>query len=159
MAEYRLTTVWRIDAPARRVYEAICEPLRWPSWWRGVKNVVELEPGDERGVGRLLRYTWKGLLPYELTFTIRVVRVKPLVALEGVATGELEGVGRWHFTEERSGTTVCYEWQVRTSKRWMNLLAPIASPLFRWNHDFIMREGGMGLARLLDARLLNMAEE
>ena len=159
MAEYRLITVWRIDAPVQRVYEAICRPARWPSWWWGVKHVVELEPGDEHGVGSVQRYTWKGLLPYALTFTIRVVRVKPVAALEGVASGELEGIGRWRFSQEGSTTSVCYEWQVRTTRRWMNLLAPIAGPLFKWNHNLIMREGGKGLARLLNARLISFAQE
>ena len=28
---------------------------------------------------------------------------------------------------------------------WMNLLAPIAKPFFRWNHDVIMRWGEGGL--------------
>ena len=155
MANYRLTTIWRIDAPVQQVYDAICRPSRWPSWWRGVKNVVELEPGDHRGVGRVLRYTWKGLLPYALTFTIQVVRVMPLVALEGVASGELEGMGRWLFSQEGSVTAVCYEWRVRTTRPWMNLIEPIAGPLFEWNHDLIMREGGKGLARLLNARLIS----
>lgn len=159
MAEYRLTTVWRIEAPVQRVYEAICRPARWPSWWWGVKDVVELEPGDDLGVGSLQRYTWKGLFPYALTFNIRVVRVKPLAALEGVANGDFEGTGRWHFSQEGSTTTVRYEWQVRTTKRWMNLLAPIASPLFKWNHNLIMREGGKGLARLLNARLVSFVRE
>jgi hypothetical protein len=36
----------------------------------------------------------------------------------------------------------------------MNLLAPIARPIFAWNHDYVMRNGAQGLARLLDARLL-----
>jgi hypothetical protein len=154
MADYRLTTIWRIDAPVQQVFDAICRPARWPSWWWGVRNVVEIAPGDQRGVGRVLRYTWKGLLPYALTFSIQVVRVTPLVALEGVASGELEGMGRWRFSQEASITAVSYEWQVRTTQRWMNLLAPVASPLFEWNHNLIMREGGKGLARLLDARLI-----
>ncbi|MGH8661360.1 MAG: SRPBCC family protein [Burkholderiales bacterium] len=159
MAEYRLTTHWRFDAPVERVYEAICQPARWPNWWWGAKNVVELRPGDERGVGRLLCCTWKGLLPYTLTFTVQVVRVLPLVALEGVASGELEGVGRWLFSQEGSITAVCYEWRVRTTRLWMNVLAPIASPLFEWNHNLIMHEGAKGLARLLDARLISLAQE
>ena len=31
----------------------------------------------------------------------------------------------------------------------MNLLAPAARPVFRWNHDQLMREGGQSLARRL----------
>ena len=37
---------------------------------------------------------------------------------------------------------------------WMNVLAPFAGAAFEWNHDRIMRAGGEGLAKLLDARLL-----
>lgn len=153
MTEYRLVSVWCIEAPVQRVYDAICRPLRWPDWWRSVEDVVEIESGNELGVGSLQRYTWRGRLPYTLTFTIRVVRVKPLVEVEGVASGELEGSGGWYFSAEGCATAVRYEWRVRTTKRWMNLLAPVAHPLFKWNHDAVMREGEKGLARLLNARL------
>jgi hypothetical protein len=36
----------------------------------------------------------------------------------------------------------------------MNLLAPIARPLFKWNHDVVMHWGGEGLARRLGVRLV-----
>jgi hypothetical protein len=36
----------------------------------------------------------------------------------------------------------------------MNLLAPLAKPAFKGNHDYVMRNGGRGLAELLGARLL-----
>ena len=31
----------------------------------------------------------------------------------------------------------------------MNVLSPAARPLFAWNHDVVMRQGGEGLAQLL----------
>jgi len=37
-------------------------------------------------------------------------------------------------------------------------LAPLARLAFRWNHDSIMREGGLALARLLEARLVDSSE-
>ena len=40
----------------------------------------------------------------------------------------------------------------------MNLLAPLARPLFRWNHDAIMREGGVALARRLNVRLVSIKQ-
>jgi len=49
---------------------------------------------------------------------------------------------------------VIYDWRVRTTKRWMNLASPIARPIFKWNHDRVMRWGGEGLARHLGCRLL-----
>lgn len=157
MAEYKLVTIWRVHAPLREVYGAIYHSWGWPSWWKCVAAVIALEPGDELGVGSLQRYTWKSRLPYRLTFDMRITRVEPLVALEGVASGELEGVGRWEFSEEGPVTTVCYKWFVRTNKRWMTWLSPIARPLFKWNHDMVMRDGALGLARMLNARLVTVA--
>jgi hypothetical protein len=66
----------------------------------------------------------------------------------------LEGTGRWRLFAQDGVTAVLYEWNVGTSKRWMNLIAPIARRAFEWNHDWVMRNGGEGLARLLGVRLL-----
>lgn len=157
MAEYRLVTIWRIHAPLREVYRAIYHSSGWPRWWKGVEAVVELEPGDELGVGSLQRFTWRSRLPYRLTFEMRITRVEPLVVLEGVAAGDLAGTGRWEFSEEGPVTTVCYKWFVCTNKCWMNWLAPVARPLFKWNHDMVMHDGALGLARLLNVQLVTVA--
>jgi hypothetical protein len=36
----------------------------------------------------------------------------------------------------------------------MNLVSPVAKPVFAVNHDWVMQNGGEGLARLLSARLV-----
>src|SRR6185312_11447110 len=87
MAEYRFSTIWRIEAPLASVWDAIYHADAWPQWWKSVQRTVELEPGDARGVGALHRYTWKGVLPYRLTFDMRVMRIEPLRLLEGRASG------------------------------------------------------------------------
>jgi hypothetical protein len=87
---------------------------------------------------------------------MRVTRVEPLAVLEGEACGDVEGTGRWHFSTHGEATVVCYEWRVRTKRGWMNLLAPLARPFFKWNHDYVMQRGGEALADLLDARLLGV---
>lgn len=51
-------------------------------------------------------------------------------------------------------TAVVYEWEVETTKRWMNVVGPLARPVFEYNHDVVMRWGGEGLARRLGVRLL-----
>lgn len=155
MTQYEFVTTWRLAAPIEQVWEAIVQVDRWPSWWKGVESVVELEPGDERGIGSLRRYTWKSKLPYTLTFDMRTTRIEPPLEIEGQAEGELEGAGHWQLSRDGQGTIVRYTWRVRTTQAWMNLLAPVARPLFEWNHDVVMRQGAEGLARLLDAQLIS----
>ncbi len=155
-SEYRLSTIWRLDAPLHAVWAAIHDSSHWPEWWNSVEEVAELEAGSTEGVGALQRYTWKGRLPYRVVFDMRITRIEPLVALEGEASGDLEGIGRWRFSTDRGVTVVHYEWRVQTRRGWMNLLAPLVRPLFRWNHDFVMREGGMSLARRLNAQLVSI---
>jgi hypothetical protein len=126
-----------------------------------VEQVAELDPGDEEGIGSVRRYTWKGRLPYRLTFDVRVTRMQLRTMVEGVATGDVEGIGRWHFDTEGDGaiTVARYEWQVRPTQFWMKALSPLASPVFRWNHDILMQQGGEGLARRLNARLVQIQHQ
>jgi hypothetical protein len=153
MADYRFVTTWCLEAPIDRVFDAIDDAARWPEWWRGVTRADMLETGDDQGVGRLWRFTWRSRLPYDLTFESRVTRREPPHLIEGAARGELNGTGRWRLFDGR-GTAVVYEWDVSTSRAWMNRLAPVARPLFTWNHDAVMRQGAEGLARLLGAPLV-----
>lgn len=150
---YHLFTEWQFDAPLDVVWDAIYHAEAWPDWWKSVESVITLSRGDADGVGAQQRYTWKGVLPYRLTFVTRVTRIEHLQLLEGRVEGDLEGQGRWRFLRGQGLTTVHYEWQVRTTKLWMTALAPLARPIFRWNHDAVMRAGGVGLARYLEARL------
>ncbi len=149
--QFHLTTLWRFDASLEAVWNAVLQAEAWPSWWTGVERVVTLEHGDASGLGARWHCTCKSALPFRLTFVTRVTRVEPLRLLEGRVDGELEGIGCCHFRRVDNLTALRYDWQVRTTRPWMNLLAPLAKPLFRWNHDAIMHGGGRGLARHLEA--------
>jgi uncharacterized protein YndB with AHSA1/START domain len=157
MSAYSFVTVWRLAAPIDRVWDAIRDSERWPTWWSYVVEVRRLTSGDEQGVGERFETRWRTRLPYTLAFTFETTRVERPHLLEGRASGELEGLGRWRLQEEGGITVVQYEWQVSTNKAWMNLLAPIARPAFSWNHDAIMNSGGEGLARYLGVQLVGMS--
>ena len=154
MAEYTFLTTWLLEADRERVWDAIYDSESWPEWWTGVLEAEKLEEGDEAGVGQYGRYVWKSRLPYKLEFHARTTRVQKPHLLEGTVEGELAGTGTWRLYEENGTTAVLYRWDVRTTKAWMNLLTPIARPIFAVNHDFVMRNGGEGLAKLLGARLI-----
>jgi uncharacterized protein YndB with AHSA1/START domain len=154
VAEYRFVTTWLLEAPREPIWDAIYESERWPEWWHGVLEADKLEEGDESGVGQYGRYVWKSKLPYRLEFFVRTTKVEKPHLLEGNAEGELAGVGRWRIFEHGAVTAVLYEWNVRTTRAWMNLLAPVARPIFAVNHDYVMRNGGHGIAKLLGVPLL-----
>ena len=150
VSDYEFVTVWDLDAPIERVWEEISHSERWNEWWKGVLRVVELKAGDEDGLGSIRRSTWKSALPYTLEFDSEITRIDHLRAIEARAFGELDGIGLWQFFDGGDGRTrVQYDWRVRTTKRWMNVLAPIARPFFRWNHNVIMGWGEDGLRRRL----------
>ncbi|WP_312346777.1 SRPBCC family protein [Leclercia sp.] len=153
MADYQFSTIWRVEASVQEVWEILCHPDLWPEWWESLEQIIELKKGDGRGIGALHRYTWKGALPYRITFDIHVLTIQPLCLLEGEASGEVEGRGVWSLTERGRETIVRYDWDIRTNARWMNMLAPLAGPVFRWNHDRVMRDGAKGLARRLGRRV------
>lgn len=158
MHEYRFLTVWKLAAPRAAVCQAIEDSLAWPAWWHSVKEVVQLTAGNADGIGSVRRYTWRGRLPYRLSFDVRVTRMQPQTMVEGIADGDVEGVGCWTFADEDGYTVVRYVWLVRPKTRWMRWLHPFAAPLFRWNHDNIMRQGGLQLARRLNATLVEIAQ-
>ncbi len=154
MAEYRLLTIWRIQAPLEEVYAAIHNSLRWPDWWPGVQKVEQAAAGDAAGINSVWRYSWQGQLPYRVVFEVCATRIEKLVAIEGTARGDLEGIGRWHFSRQGVVSVVRCEWHVRSTRWWMNLIAPVARSLFIRNHARIMEQGGEGLARLLRSPLV-----
>jgi uncharacterized protein YndB with AHSA1/START domain len=155
MVEYAFLTTWLLESPRQPVWEAIHDQASWPQWWRGVEEAEELRRGPDGGdVGTVARMVWKSLLPYRVSFEVTTTRVEPQHLLEGHAVGELEGVGRWRFYEQDGVTAVLYEWNVATTKPWMNRMAPLLRPAFEWNHDWVMARGGEGIAKLLGCRLL-----
>lgn len=154
MAEYHLQTTWRIEAPLEEVYAAIEDSLRWPDWWPSVRKVEQIADGDVRGIDNVRRYAWQGKLPYRVVFDVCATRIDALVAIEGVATGDLAGIGRWKFSAVGKASIVHYEWHVHSMKWWMNLVAPLARAIFIRNHAQIMEQGGKALAKRLKAPLL-----
>jgi uncharacterized protein YndB with AHSA1/START domain len=150
MSDYEFVSHWNIDAPVERVYAVIEDADSWPQWWSGVVSSVELTPGDADGIGSIRRTVWKSALPYKLEFDSEVVRVEENKLIEVRAFGQLDGRGLWQLEPDRDDKTrLRYDWTVKTTKAWMNILAPVARPLFQWNHDVIMRWGEEGLSRYL----------
>jgi len=157
MTQFSLLSCWHLDAPVERVWDALIAVDDWPRWWRYVQAVVTLAEGDRQGLGSLRRYTWSSRLPYRLSFDMRTTALKRPERMEGVAAGDLKGTGRWALRALGNASCVRYEWTVSVEKRWMTLLSPLLAPLYEWNHNQVMNEGGRCIPRHLGVALLTPA--
>jgi uncharacterized protein YndB with AHSA1/START domain len=153
MADYRFVTTMEIAVPREQVWAEVSHPERWKTWWPGLNDVKQLEPGDDEGRGMLLEFVFKGFLPYTLSFHGRITRIESPHRMDIDAVGELEGNAVYELEDLGETTRMRLTWTVKTTKTWMNVLAPAARPFFAWNHDILMRAGARGLARKLGSEV------
>jgi uncharacterized protein YndB with AHSA1/START domain len=157
LADYRFLTTWIVDAPIEPVWDVIYAIERWPEWWRGVQNVAELFHGEGDGEGTVYRHVWRSKIPYAVRFDVTVVEVRKPNLIVASAEGGLAGTGTFRLFESPLGTAATYDWRVRTTKQWMNAVAPLGRRLFAWNHHAVMKQGGRGLAHVLGVPLITQA--
>jgi uncharacterized protein YndB with AHSA1/START domain len=146
---YEYVSNWCLDAPLADVWGALTDVDGWPQWWPHVRAVQTLHRGDADGLGSLRRIRWSSRLPYGFTLRVATTQVEPQGRLVGQATGDMAGTGVWELWREGAVTRVRYTWELALHTRWMRLAAPWMAPVFRWNHEGVMRSGAQGLARYL----------
>lgn len=147
---YEYLSHWRLAAPPEAVWQALTEVGDWPRWWPYVRRVELLRHGrDADGVGALRRIAWASRLPYGFTLDVECVEAEHGRRLRGLSRGHLEGEGLWELQPDGDGTSVRYTWRLHLNTAWMRRLAPVMAPVFRWNHEGVMRAGAEGLARWL----------
>jgi hypothetical protein len=145
MARYSFVTTWRVTAPIGKVWDALqCISV----WWPGMATPRHLNPGQD-GVGARYERVTRGKLPYNLRYVITVTRYEPPHVCTYDSEGDLVGKGSYVLTTAGDATEVVFTWDVTTTGRAMNLLAPLLKPLFAWNHNWVMTEGLKGLERYL----------
>ncbi|WP_276134943.1 SRPBCC family protein [Polluticoccus soli] len=153
---YLFTTTWKIQAPLQDVWDAIYYSEQWPQWWKNFTSVIEIEKGDENSIGSIRTYKLKSPAIYTLRFDLLLTKRSDHSYLEGNATGQLEGIGSWKFNERDGVTEVTCVWNVATNIKWMNWLAFLLKPAFRYNHGVVMKNGARALSAKLHAPLLEV---
>lgn len=146
---FDLVSHWRLHAPIDRVWDALVDIESWPLWWPYVRSVRLLRPARADGLGCQQRIEWATRLPYGLVIDVETIDLQKPELLRGRSTGQLQGQGIWLLRFEDGTTDVTYVYRVEPTTPWMRWLAPVLSPLFRWNHQGVMRAGRDGLAQYL----------
>lgn len=154
MTPYHFVTELHVTASAEAVYRAIADP-RWVGDWDDATHVDRCRPGDDTGLGACFDATVRAPLGYRLSARVETVEAEPWSRLRMRATGSVEGTGRWDLAEGEQGTEVRFEWAVNTTERWMDLLAPVARPVFERSHSVVMRNAAGTAAAHLGAELLH----
>lgn len=149
VVDYRFETTWRLPVSQEDAWALLVDGEGWPRWWPSVRQVERLSGGSPDGLGRRFRFHFSTRLPYTLTFEAELVEVVEPTRLVAVATGELAGTWTCDLAQAGDNVLVRHIWAVSTTRRWMNALAPLARPVFSWNHASLMRDGGHGFARHL----------
>ncbi len=139
--DYHFITHWRVEGTLEEVSKIIGDAAGLTRWWPSVYlDVQVLEPGDERGLGKVVSLYTKGWLPYTLRWDFRVTDVRrDGFALE--AWGDFEGHGIWTFEQDGSWVNVTYDWKIRAEKPLLRYFSFLIKPIFSANHHWAMAKG------------------
>jgi len=156
--DYHFITRWRVKSTVKEIAEIIGDATDLVRWWPSVYLEVQvLEPGDERGVGKVVVLYTKGWLPYTLRWEFRVTEVREAgFTLE--AWGDFEGRGIWTFEQDGPWVNVIYDWKIIAEKPLLRYFSVIMKPIFSANHHWAMAKGEESL-RLEIARRHAMTQE
>ena len=162
-SEYRFLDKWFIPYPIDVVFEELLHGEDYPKWWgEAWKHVTPIGASPAATVGAKTEVIAGGFLPYTIKLELEVARIERPHLLHVLSRGDLEGTGTWRLHEFEGGTAVSYDWRVRAGKPLIRRFSPIVKPLFRANHNWVMRRGEVALRRWLaqpgrEARIIPQA--
>lgn len=150
MSHYQFIDHWYINAPIEQVFRHVADASSYPRWWPVYPQVEVLKTGDANGIGGCTRLVVKSALGYTLNLEVTTVEANAPTYLKTVTRGQLEGTGVWQFEQQGPTTHATWTWIVNSNHPLLNLLEPIAKPLFRWSHNDASAKGHRGLKHLLE---------
>ena len=158
--EYHIVTEWRVKGTLKEVADVLNQATDLARWWPSVYlEVQEIEPGDEKGVGKVGRLYTKGWLPYTLRWTFRVTESSYPHGFALEASGDFVGRGVWTLEPRGEWVHVIYDWRISAEKPLLRTFSFLFKPIFSANHRWAMRMGEKSLELELRRRRATTAEE
>ena len=138
---YHFITHWRVKGTVKEVADILGDAADLVRWWPSVYlGVKVLEPGDERGLGKVVDLYTNGWLPYTLRWSFRVTEVRE-DGFTLVAWGDFVGRGIWTFEQDGPWVNVIYDWKIDAEKPLLRYFSFIMKPIFSANHRWAMARG------------------
>lgn len=148
---YSFATSLELTAPAERVWNTIHAVSDWKQWWKAVRHIVSHQEN-----GKEITTLTIGTFFYSLTFSITLQDFKEYEYITFDSAGDLVGDGKFLFTSRADTTHLVFEWNVATTKPWMNRYGKLLRPFFVTAHNVVMWQFARGLAHTLHAQLHNV---
>lgn len=140
--DYHFVTHWRVKSTVQEVSAILGDAADLERWWPSVYLEVRvLEPGFDRGIGKVVSLYTKGWLPYTLRWTFRVTESNAPHGFTIEAFGDFVGRGVWTLTQDGEMVNVTYDWSIRADKPVLKYLSFLMKPLFSANHHWAMARG------------------
>ncbi len=141
-SDYHLLARWELEASPREVFDLIADAASYPRWWPSVfLEARVLEPGDARGVGRLVEVRTATFLLLSLRWRYRVTAAHAPGLLAVETSGDLEGLGLWTFEGRGRSTVVRFNWRGRVMRAPFRQLPTFLGPLTRSCDRWAMERG------------------
>ncbi len=150
MRPFRFRHTWVVPADTAATFAALADVDAYPRWWPQVRRVRRIDADSGHAYVRsLLPYTLDLVLTREVEDAeAGVLRVRIGGDLEGWSEFRLEpGPGR--PTPGRTVTLARYTQEAVVTTGGLERLTPVAAPVLRLNHTWMMRAGERGLAAWL----------
>jgi hypothetical protein len=140
---FRFRHTWRVPADVGTTFAALADVDRYPQWWPQVRRVVRVDGSSGHAFVR-------SVLPYTLDLVLtREVEDPESRLLRVRISGDLEGWSAFALTASAGSTLALYEQECCMTPSGMGRIVPVAAPVLRLNHTWMMRSGERGLARWL----------
>jgi hypothetical protein len=157
--EYHFVTRWRLPGTIEEIAHILADACDLTRWWPSVYlEVRELEPGDSRGLGKVIDLYTKGWLPYTLRWQFRVSEVSSN-SFTLQAWGDFVGRGIWSFEQDGEMAIITYDWKISADKPLLRYLSFLMKPIFAANHHWAMAQGERSLRLELARRHARSPED
>ncbi len=158
--DYHFISIWKVKGTQEEVCAILEDAASLAVWWPSVYlDVKVLEPGNEKGLGKVVELYTKGFLPYTLRWKFKVIRSNAPFGYTIEAIGDFSGKGIWSFTQKGEEVEIEYDWRISAEKGMLKHLSFLLKPLFSWNHQWAMKKGEDSLKLELLRRNAKSAEE
>jgi hypothetical protein len=158
MDHYQFETEWTLTTSPEPVFDFLAAAENFADWWPAVTESEVLERGDAEGIGAQVAFRVRSPLLYSLNFRNTVTSIDRPRSIDFKVRGDLTGTGRYEIESGADGCAIVrIFWYVSTTKKWMNVVAPMARPLFVWGHNRLMEQAAKAVAGQLRAHVVSSA--